>query len=74
MSAPTAGPVRELSFDERAKWGTCGVCGAKHGEFCHADVGLQLGFPLGGGRMKDGDGAHLARLQAAPFNVREVPA
>ncbi len=66
------GPVRELSTEERMRWGTCSVCGARHGKPCHAAVGLQLGVPVGGGRMQDGDGAHLARLQAAPFKVREV--
>ena len=72
MSEP--GPIRELSFEERAKWGTCKVCGAKHGEWCHAAVGLQLGRRMDGRAMQDGEGAHLARLQAAPDKVREVPA
>ncbi len=68
------GPVRELTTDERFKWGTCPVCEATHGEYCRADVGLQLGVRVDGRRMRDGEGAHLARLNKAPFNVREVPA
>lgn len=69
-----AGPVRELTLNERFKWGRCPTCDAAHGEYCHADIGLQIGTPVGGGRMKDGDGAHLNRLKLAPTEVREVPA
>lgn len=68
------GPVRELTQAERFVWGTCSVCGAEHGESCHAAVGFQLGRRIDGRAMRDGEGVHLARLQAAPFNVREVPA
>lgn len=32
------------------------------------------GAHVDGSRMRDGEGVHLARLQAAPFRVREVPA
>jgi hypothetical protein len=67
-------PVRELTTAERFVWGTCPACGAEHGQPCNADVGIQLGQPANGGRMTTGDGAHLSRLQAAPFRVREVPA
>lgn len=74
MTAVTAGPIRELSFDERMRWGECPVCKAAHGEACHADVGIQLGVRLDGRRMQDGDGVHLARLKRAPDRVREVPA
>lgn len=71
----TAPPIeRDLTFDEIATWGDCEVCHAKHGEWCHADVGAQLGVRVDGRRMKDGEGAHLARLRAAPKRVRLVPA
>ena len=68
------GPIRELSFDDRARWGECPVCHAPHGTFCYADVGIQLGQRVDGRPMKDGEGAHLGRLQNAPHRVREVPA
>lgn len=63
---------RELTLDDRARWGDCPVCQAKDGEYCHADVGVQMGQHVDGSRMKDGEGAHLARLQKAPSVVREV--
>lgn len=65
---------RDLSFDEQARWGECPVCKAADGEYCIADMGIQLGVRLDGRRMRDGEGAHLARLQKAPYRVREVPA
>lgn len=65
---------RDLPFEDRARWGVCPVCKAPDGEYCHADVGMQLGVRVDGRRMKDGDGAHMARLQQAPRRVREVPA
>lgn len=65
---------RDLSFDERSRWGECPVCKAPDGEHCRADVGVQLGHKPDGSRMRDGEGTHLARLQAAPHRVREVPA
>lgn len=64
--------VRELSADERMKWGDCPACGAPDGEYCRADVGMQLGVRVDGQRMRDGDGAHLARWQKAPLRVKEV--
>lgn len=67
-----SGPVRELTFDERSKWGECPTCKAPHGEYYHADVGLQLGVRVDGRRMRDGEGVHLSRLQRAPSKVREV--
>jgi hypothetical protein len=65
---------REATFEERATWGTCPICQAQPGEWCHADSGLQLGSPAGGGRMQDGDGAHLARLQNAPARIKLISA
>lgn len=65
---------RELTFDDRARWGVCPVCQAADGEWCHALVGFQIGTHTDGSRMLDGEGAHLARLQAAPLRVKEVPA
>lgn len=65
---------RETTMDERLKWGVCPVCGAKPGEYCRADVGLQLGVKADGTRMKDGEGAHVARLQRSPLKVKLVSA
>jgi len=65
---------RETTFEERATWGACPVCAAQHGEWCHAEVGAQLGVRAGGGRMNTGDGAHLARLRNAPMRVKLVAA
>ena len=69
-------PVRErdLTPAERFVWGECPICGVKDGEPCHADVGVQFGTRVDGRRMRDGEGAHLARLNNAPFRVKEVPA
>ena len=63
---------RPTTYDERATWGTCPVCQAAPGEWCHAEVGLQLGTPAGGGKMQTGSGAHLARLQPAPDHIKLV--
>lgn len=53
--------TRELSYDERASWGECPSCGAKHGEWCKdAKQGPQ-------------HGVHLGRLTNAPLAVREIP-
>lgn len=71
-AAPPPNRERELTNDERFRWGECPVCHAADGEHCYADVGVQLGVKANGERMKDGDGAHLARLQNAPFRVKEV--
>ena len=65
---------RETTFEERATWGKCQVCGADHGEWCHAEIGAQLGVRADGQRAKTGEGAHLARLQKAPMRIRMVPA
>lgn len=65
---------RDTTQAERFTWGDCPVCKAADGEHCHADVGLQLGQKVDGSRMKDGEGVHVARLQAAPKRVRLVAA
>lgn len=64
--------TRELSFEERATWGDCPVCGAKRGEWCHAEVGFQFGHRIDGNPMKTGGGAHLGRMKNAPSKVRLV--
>ena len=66
--------ARETTYEERATWGICPVCGAGDGEWCHAEIGAQLGVLLDGRRMQTGEGAHLARLQKAPMRVQLVPA
>lgn len=71
MSGPTPGPVRELSPDERMRWGKCPVCHAEHGEPCDSSVGIPLGRNVYG--EVPTEGAHLGRLNAAPMRVREVP-
>lgn len=65
---------KELTFDERAVWGECPVCHAPDLTPCFADVGVQLGTHPDGSRMKDGEGAHLGRLQAAPKRTKVVAA
>jgi hypothetical protein len=64
---------RELTFDERIRWGECPFCKAPHGTPCHAEMGFQMGVKPDGARMKDGEGVHLARLRTAPVKVRLVP-
>lgn len=56
--------IREVSFNERARWGECPVCGAKDGEACDSN------HPYDGARLGR---THLGRLQRAPFKVKEVP-
>ena len=63
---------RKLTYEERATWGKCPVCQAEDGEWCHAEIGPQLGIQVGGGRMATGEGAHLARLQNAPLEVKLI--
>ncbi len=65
---------RELTSEERMKWGTCPTCGARNGEYCHADVGMHLGTRAGGGKPQDGDGTHLGRLQRAPMRIKVTAA
>lgn len=66
-------PTRATTAHERFTWGTCPVCKAEHGEDCNPDVGLQLGVKVDGSRLGKGEGAHVARLQAAPMAVALVP-
>lgn len=63
---------RETTYEERAVWGVCPVCSAPAGEWCYPEVGIQLGVRVGGGKPKQGEGAHLSRLQKAPRIVRVV--
>lgn len=65
------GPIKELTFEERAIWGECAICGAKHGERCRGEVGIALGQNVRW--QPPADGAHLARLNAAPHRVQLVP-
>lgn len=64
--------VRELSYDEMARYGTCPVCLASHGEPCDPNLGIPLGRTISGALPQNG--VHVARLNAAPRRVREVPA
>ena len=66
------GPIRELTQDERGKWGSCRVCLVRHGEPCvecldRAGLGNSDRFLMS-------DGVHVQRMRNAPFRVREVPA
>lgn len=58
---------RELSYNERAAYGECPVCHAKHGERCNPNIGNPWGL-----NARE-NGAHLGRLTNAPMRVREVP-
>lgn len=62
--------VRDLSFDERARWGKCPVCDQEDGEPCLSFVGIALGRNINGETPPGG--AHLGRLQRAPFKVQEI--
>lgn len=63
---------REATFEERATWGECPACHAKHGEWCNPDVGFPLGMNIHGKCAENG--VHLGRLQRAPSRVRLVAA
>ena len=63
--------IKELTFEDRSTWGDCSVCKAVHGEACDSNVGISLGLNAYGKRPIDG--AHLARLQAAPYKIKIVP-
>lgn len=62
--------IRELTYDERATWGTCPVCAAEHGKFCNSSIGIPLGRNVNGDIPERG--VHLVRLQNAPFRVKTV--
>ena len=64
--------IRESTYEERATWGECPACHAKHGEPCNPDVGIPLGVNING--MPPREGAHLGRLQRAPMRVQLVAA
>ena len=64
--------TRELSYDERIRWGECPVCHASHGEYCHPDVGIQMGRHIDGSRIRLGEGVHMRRINAAPTKVTEI--
>jgi hypothetical protein len=68
VTNPTA--PRELTYQERATWGECPVCHAKHGEWCNGAYGIALGRNVNGELPEQG--AHLGRLQRAPKRVRMV--
>lgn len=63
---------RDLTTDERMTWGTCPVCAAGPGQWCHAEVGLHVGRKVDGSSMATGEGVHLARLRQSPTRVRMV--
>lgn len=71
MTHPAAGPHRELTVEERMEWGICPVCKATHGQKCLPAIGAHLGRNIYGETITAG--AHLGRLQRAPFYVQEVP-
>jgi hypothetical protein len=62
---------RDLTFEERATWGTCPVCRRAHGEPCDPDQGFHLGLNARGEIPKGG--AHLARLTAGPRAIQILP-
>lgn len=64
--------IRELSFDERSRYGDCPVCSAKHGQACDGNIGIPFGRTASG--LPPTDGAHVGRLNNAPRRIREVPA
>ena len=63
--------TRKLTTNERFVWGDCPVCDATDGEPCNGHVGFSLGKTVNG--TNPARGAHLGRLQNAPFEVREIP-
>lgn len=64
----------DLTYEQRATWGECPTCQAQHGEWCHSEVGIQLGHRVDGGRIETRAGVHLSRLRLAPMKARLVPA
>lgn len=63
---------RELTYKERAVWGTCPICGAEPGKSCRVDVGMPI-LNDRGTVVREGEGVHLGRIQNAPRRIREVP-
>ena len=63
---------RDATYEERATWGTCQCCGAKHGEKCDPNKGWPFGMTVNG--LPAQNGAHFGRLQAAPRRVALVRA
>ena len=61
--------IHELFYEERAVWGECPVCHAKPGQKCYPTC-FFLGLTVGG--LPPEDGAHLGRLQRAPFKIEIV--
>ena len=60
MAQQTEAVWTELTYDERATYGTCPVCKKGPSQWCDGSMGLSFG-----GQMPE-HGVHLGRLQAAP--------
>jgi hypothetical protein len=56
--------IKQLTYEERATWGTCPVCEAQHGKQCEAAPADIDYFQFDG--AFSGFGAHAARLYNAP--------
>jgi len=61
---------RELTYRERAVYGTCPVCGVGPGKRCDPNIAIPLVADRPGGVAPL---AHLARIQNAPRRVLEAP-
>lgn len=65
--------IRELTTDERMRWGECPICHAKDGDLCDSSIESNGGVSIGWvGPIQEV--VHLDRIRAAPFRVSEVPA
>lgn len=53
--------LRKLTYDERAVWGVCPVCGAKPGKPC-----IKMTTDWKPSKLLQAKGAHMARLVNAP--------
>lgn len=53
--------VRSLSLEERATWGECLSCGARHGERCRKSM------------QSTEMGVHIGRIRGSPIRVRVIP-
>lgn len=60
-------PIKTLTYNERATWGTCPVCKAQHGEPCDGAAGM---FPT---TQKVEGAVHYGRLSNAPLHVELRP-